>query len=74
MSKWFADAAERAVKTFLQGFLAVITLDQFMDTSVGWDYRLLGGVLAGLYSVASSVASAPVGAPNSASVLGGDEA
>lgn len=69
MSNWFKDTAERAAKTFLQGFLAVITVDSFTAIGTDWDDRIYVGLLAGAYSVLSSVASSAKGNNNSASLV-----
>lgn len=67
--RWLLDATERALRTFAQGFVAVITVDAFTDFSSGWDDMLLIGALAGLYSILMSLAAKPSGAEDSASYL-----
>ena len=66
---WVKDTLERAAKTFLQGFLAVITVDSFTSISADWDARIYVGLLAGAYSVLSSVASTRKGNNSTASLV-----
>lgn len=71
--RWFLDAGERLGKTFLQGFLAAITLDQFSDSfDPSFKFTLGAAAMAGIYSVLMSIASKPVGASDSASLLPAD--
>jgi len=68
--RFLADSGERLGKTFLQGFLAVVTLDQFSNVfDPSFKFLLGTAAMAGVYSVLMSVASKQVGAPDSASVL-----
>lgn len=67
--RWAIDAAERTARTFVQGFLAVITIDAFTDLSASWLEMLGVGAMAGVYSVLTAFAAKPVGAKDSASLL-----
>ncbi len=71
--RFLVDAAERLGKTFLQGFLAAVTLDQFSN-AFDPSFKFLIGTagMAGIYSVLMSLASKQVGAPDSASALPAD--
>lgn len=68
--RWLIDTAERTVRTFIQGFLAVFTLDQVLDrvTTSIMD-QVYGGLIAGAYAVLMAFAAKPSGAPDSASFL-----
>ena len=70
MQRFLLDTLERTARTFVQGFLGVVTMDAF---SQGFDpsfWQTLGmGALAGLYAVLTAFASKPVGRRDTASVL-----
>lgn len=67
--RWLLDALERTARTFVQGFLMVWTLDAATALDADWGTRVLGGAVAGGYSVLMSFAAKPVGAKDSASLL-----
>ena len=73
---WLVDTAERTARTFVQGFLAVVTLDgltdattKLPDTNLGLGMQLLAGALAGVYAVLTAFIAKPIGSPSSASLL-----
>lgn len=68
--KFWRDAIERAVKTFAQSLIALITAVQgFSLFSADWPDMLATAGAATLLSVLASVASAQTGEPLSASLL-----
>ena len=70
--RFLLDTLERTARTFVQGFLAVVTVDAFSDLAASWQQKLAAGALAGLYAVLTSFAAQPAGAPDSASFLPAD--
>ena len=68
-ARWALDALERATRTFLQGALAVLTVDQIIGTSADWQEALYVAGLAGVFSILTSFVAKPAGAPDSASLL-----
>jgi Putative lactococcus lactis phage r1t holin len=62
-------AIERAVKTFAQSLLAILSASGVGLFTVPWIAALSTAGLATVLSVLTSVASAPVGAQNSPSLL-----
>lgn len=69
---FWADAIERAVKTAAQSILTGFVLSDSgpvnaftMDATLAWQLALSGAV----FSLLTSIVSAPIGAANSASVL-----
>ena len=56
-------AAERAVKTFAQALLAVMTADGFGLLDADWPARLSAAGLAAVLSLLSSIASSGVNGP-----------
>lgn len=56
--KWFKKAGVRAVKTIAQTFVATIGTATVMGT-VDWKMVLSASVLAGILSVATSIAGIP---------------
>ncbi len=60
---------ERAVKTFAQSLLAILSVDAVNLFTVSWIAALSTAGMATLLSVLTSVASAPVGEPNTPSLL-----
>jgi r1t holin len=68
-ARWALDTLERALRTFAQGFAAVITVDAFTDLTANWNQMILLGLLSGGYSLIMSLAAKPVGADDSASLL-----
>lgn len=67
MSPFLKDLIERAIKTFVQAFLATIVAGSGLDIDTG-KKALVAGAAAAL-SVISSVLSSRFGAKNSASLL-----
>lgn len=67
MPQFVKDLVERAVKTFVQAFVAAIVASSTIDIDTG-KKALLAGVAAAL-SVVSSLISSRFGAKNSASLL-----
>jgi hypothetical protein len=68
--RWLLDVAERTGRTFLQGFLGMVTADLFIASfDPTWTENLIVGGLAGVYAVLTSWAAQPIGAPDSASML-----
>ncbi|MCM6774989.1 holin [Nocardia sp. CDC159] len=65
-------AAERALKTFAQALLALITIGAAL-TDIDWPTTLSVSATAALMSVLSSIASTGVGSPASPSLLRGRE-
>ena len=61
--QFWAATAERAVKTFCQGILAVIGVGALTPADVDWKQVLLGAGIAAGASVLSSVVSAGAGNP-----------
>ena len=68
-ARWALDAGERAVRTFLQGALAVLTVDAVVGVGADWKDALLVAGVAGVFSLATSIAAKPTGANDSASLL-----
>jgi len=62
-------ATERAVKTFAQSLLAIFSATGVGLLTVPWAASLLTAGMAAVLSVLTSMASAPVGEPNSPSLL-----
>ena len=67
---WLVDAAERAAKSFAQGVLTAFTGDAVDVWHLDWKAVLGVGLGSAIYSVLSSVISAPVGATATASLIG----
>jgi hypothetical protein len=71
---FWMDAAERAVKTFFQVFLAVAIEERVFNAfELDWQQMLGIGVGAALISVATSVVSSRVGSHESASIIDFDD-
>ena len=68
-ARWALDALERATRTFLQGALAVLTVDQFLGTAADWQDALKVAGVAGVFSLLTSFIAKPTGADDSASFL-----
>jgi hypothetical protein len=52
------DLLERTARTFVQGFLAVVTFDSFSDGfDPTWPQKLLAGLLSGVFAVLTKFAS-----------------
>jgi hypothetical protein len=62
-------AVERAVKTFAQSLLAIFSATGVGLLTVPWAASLLTAGIATVLSMLTSIASAPVGEPNSPSLL-----
>jgi Putative lactococcus lactis phage r1t holin len=69
--RFFYDLIERTLRTFVQGFLSVVTLDAFSKGfDPTWKQTVGMGLLAGVYAVLTAFAAKPIGGnTNSASVL-----
>lgn len=64
---WVRDAAERAISTFAQSFLAVVGGDTLNVWDFGWHTAVGIGLGSSLLSVLKSVAARSVGTPGTAS-------
>ncbi|MGH3883708.1 MAG: holin [Pseudonocardiaceae bacterium] len=62
-------ASERAVKTFAQSLVAILSATGVGLLTVPWSTALPTAGMAALLSVLTSMASAPVGEPGSPSLL-----
>ncbi len=62
-------ASERAVKTFAQSLVAILSATGFGLLTAPWSTVLSTAGMAAVLSVLTSMASAPVGEPNSPSLL-----
>lgn len=69
LKHWALDAAERAIKTAAQAALALLTADHVIGI-LDVDWAQLGSItaLAALVSVLTSIASAGIGNPDTASL------
>lgn len=67
--KFWQKTAERAAKSFVQGFVAVIPVTRVTLDHVDWWACLSGGVLMGILSIGTSVASEPIGDGDSPSLV-----
>lgn len=67
--KWMRDMAERAVSTFMQGFLSVCGGDVLGLWALNWRVAFGIGVGAGLLSVVKSMIASKRGDPDSASLV-----
>lgn len=67
-TSWIKDALERAIKTFCQALLAVLTMDGANVVSLDWGQALSLGGTAALVSVLTSVISAGIGSTGTASL------
>jgi hypothetical protein len=71
MNRFSRDLLIRTARTFVQGFLGVVTIDAFSE---GFDATLLQtlgmGALAGVFAILTAFVAKPVGNPNNASFLG----
>lgn len=65
---WLKDAGERALKTFAQSLLALLTVSGVDVLHLQWTQTLATAATATLLSILTSVLSAGVGAPNTASL------
>jgi ABC-type uncharacterized transport system permease subunit len=69
---FWLSTTERAVKTFVQALLAVLTIGPaFNILHANWSEALGVSLGATVLSILTSLASAPVGAPGSASMVRG---
>lgn len=55
---WFWDTVERTARTFVQGVLAAMSLDQFTSVNLTNLDILRAGIFAGVYAVLTAFASA----------------
>lgn len=56
--KWFKKASVRAVKTFAQSVASLITVGAAVS-ELNWKYIISVSVVAGIYSIATSVVGIP---------------
>ncbi len=68
-ASFWRNAGERAVKTFAQATLALLTGDGLDLLDINWGDVLGVGALAAIASVLTSIVSAPFGAVGSPSVV-----
>ena len=66
---FWKQAAERALKTFAQAVLAMLTGDGLGVLDVNWAAIASVGALAAVASILTSIVSAPAGEPNSPSLV-----
>jgi hypothetical protein len=73
---WLLDTAERTARTFVQGFLSVVSINgisdsisKIPDTNLSIWTQLEIGALAGLFAILTAFAGKAVGSPRSASFL-----
>ena len=66
---FWADAAERAVRTFAQALVAALTAGFVFTDAAAWGAALLTAAIAALVSLLTSVAASGVGDPSSPSLL-----
>lgn len=55
---WFWDTVVRTTRTFVQGVLAAMSLDQFTSAVLTNTEMLYGGLFAGLFAVLTAFAAA----------------
>lgn len=67
--KYWQDLAERAIKSFAGGLAAILTAGATSVLDVDWTQALSVAALAAAASVLTSIASAPFGTPQSASLV-----
>ena len=67
--QFWADAAERAVRTFAQALVAVLVAGFVFTDAAAWGEALLSAAIAALVSLLTSVAASGVGSPDSPSLL-----
>ena len=67
--KFWADAAERAVRTFAQALVAVLVAGFVFTDAAAWGEALLASAVAALISLLTSVAASGVGEQDSPSLL-----
>ena len=68
-ARFWADAAERAVRTFAQALVAALTAGFVFTDGAAWGAALLASAVAALISLLTSVAASGVGDPVSPSLL-----
>ncbi|MEU8821790.1 holin [Actinoplanes sp. NPDC048796] len=68
-TKFWKSALERAVKTFAQAALALLTGDGLGIVDVDWGNVVSVAALATLASLLTSIVSLPVGEPHSPSIV-----
>lgn len=67
MSAWLKDTLERTVRTFVQGFLAVVSLDSLTSLDATTTQALYAGLISGGFAILTSIAAKGVGNPDTAS-------
>jgi hypothetical protein len=70
--QFLTDAAERAIATFAQAVLAVLSADGLSILTVQWDQVLSVGALALVLSVLKSIVATRTGDSQSASLVGSE--
>lgn len=71
---WLKDALERAIKTFCQSLLGALTISGADVLHMSWGQALSIGATATAISVLTSVLSAGIGSPGTASLTNAVEA
>ena len=66
---FWANAAERAVRTFAQALVAVLVAGFVFTDAAAWGEALLSAAVAALVSLLTSVAASGVGDPESPSFV-----
>lgn len=69
MGNWVRGALERAVKTFAQAVLAVLSAGAADLFEASWGAAFGAGAFAAVYSIITSLASAPVNGDGSPSLV-----
>lgn len=69
MSKWLKDTLERTARTFVQGFLSVVTLSALTSVDASALEAAYAGLIAGGFAILTSFAAKGVGDKDSASLL-----
>lgn len=67
MSTWLKDTIERTIRTFVQGFLSVVALEQVTTLDATSAQALYAGLIAGGFAILASLAAKGVGDSESAS-------
>ena len=68
-TRYLKDLAERTARTFVQGFLGVVTLDALTSLDMTIVDKLAVGAIAGLYAILTAFAARGTGDPESASLF-----
>lgn len=70
--RFLKDATERAIATFAQAVLAVVSADGLDILNLNWEQVLSVGLLALVLSVLKSIVATQTGDSQSASLVGSD--